>query len=208
MVRWIAVIVIYAVLFGVGWLAGMQFERIAAAQAEAGQQGTLRALVLVILAVFVFTSALPFVPGAEIGLALMAVFGGAVAPLVYAAMVTALMIAYLIGLLVLLDWIAGLLRYLGARRALLLLLRFKRLGRHERLDFLVSRAPRRWVPVLLRHRYLALVLLFNLPGNSVVGGGGGIAMVAGMSGLFRFPQFMLTVLIAIAPVPLSFYLMM
>jgi len=51
-------------------------------------------------------------------------------------------------------------------------------------------------------RYLALMVLFNLPCNSMLGGGG-IALAAGMSGLFSFPRSVGTVLIAIAPVPLS-----
>lgn len=65
-------------------------------------------------------------------------------------------------------------------------------------------APSRLVPALLRRRYLALMVLFDLPGNSMPGGG--IALAAGMSGLFSFPLFVGTVLIAIAPAPLFFYL--
>jgi hypothetical protein len=48
-------------------------------------------------------------------------------------------------------------------------------------------------------------VLINLPGNMLVGGGGGIALVAGMTRLFSWPAFLLTVAVAVAPVPLLIY---
>jgi hypothetical protein len=39
-----------------------------------------------------------------------------------------------------------------------------------------------------------------------VGGGGGIALSAGMSGLYPLPAYFTTVAIAVAPVPLVFAL--
>jgi hypothetical protein len=36
----------------------------------------------------------------------------------------------------------------------------------------------------------------------VIGGGGGISLLAGMSRLFRFSGFALTLAVAVAPVPL------
>jgi hypothetical protein len=55
----------------------------------------------------------------------------------------------------------------------------------------------------LRHRYIALALVVNVPGNSVIGGGGGIMMMAGLSGIFTPAQTFLTVAIAVSPVPLA-----
>ena len=49
---------------------------------------------------------------------------------------------------------------------------------------------------------LVLGILFNLPGNSVLGGGGGIALICGMSRLFKWQWFLLTVILVTAPVPL------
>ena len=55
---------------------------------------------------------------------------------------------------------------------------------------------------MARHRrYLGLALVFNLPGNSIFGGGGGIAMLSGASELFRWRAFLLTVMLATSPVP-------
>jgi hypothetical protein len=73
----------------------------------------------------------------------------------------------------------------------------------DRLTFLASKAPNRYVPFLLRHRYLALAVLVNLPGNIVIGGGGGIALVAGASRLYSLPRFVATIAIAVSPVPLA-----
>ena len=59
--------------------------------------------------------------------------------------------------------------------------------------------------MFLRYRYLALALAVNMPGNVILGGGGGIAMMAGLSRLFDPLPFLLTVLLAVLPVPLLFY---
>ena len=46
------------------------------------------------------------------------------------------------------------------------------------------------------------VALFNMPGNSVLGGGGGIALMSGISRVLCPVRFFLTVLVAVSPVPL------
>ena len=55
---------------------------------------------------------------------------------------------------------------------------------------------------LLNHRYLTLAACLNLPGNSALGGGGGIAFLCGLSGQFHWRRFILTVILATAPIPL------
>jgi hypothetical protein len=74
-----------------------------------------------------------------------------------------------------------------------------------RLTFLVSHAPSRFLPFLLRHRYLALAIAINLPGNILLGGGGGLALMAGISRLFSAPGFLATIAIAVSPVPLAIF---
>ena len=51
-------------------------------------------------------------------------------------------------------------------------------------------APRRLVPWLTRHRAITLIVLINLPGNTLLGGGGGIALVTGLSKLMPVKQFL------------------
>jgi hypothetical protein len=55
---------------------------------------------------------------------------------------------------------------------------------------------------LLSHRHFTLAVCLNLPGNSVLGGGGGIAALCGLSGQFVWWRFVLTLVIATAPIPL------
>ena len=61
-------------------------------------------------------------------------------------------------------------------------------GMLERLR-LSGRKGYRIATFLLRHRYLLFALLINMPGNSVLGGGGGIALVSGFARLYRWPPF-------------------
>lgn len=204
----LGVLVIYAGLIALGWWIGGQWERLESVQADTMDPAMMFQIVAVALIVFILVSAMPFVPGAEIGLGLMVVFGGKVAILVYGAMVSALTLAYLIGMLVPPIWIAQFFRYLGFAKAAQLVEDLAARERRTRIDYLLSNAPRRWVPVLVRHRYLTMIVLLNLPGNSLVGGGGGLALAAGMSGFFRFPMFFATLLVAVAPVPLFFLITM
>jgi hypothetical protein len=44
----------------------------------------------------------------------------------------------------------------------------------------------------------------NLPGNALIGGGGGIGLIAGMSRLYPYPKYILFVALAITPLPILF----
>lgn len=160
-------------------------------------------MIMVAAVVYALTLALPFVPGVEIGLALIAIFGPQIVLLVYLCTVAGLCLGFLIGRLIPLRVLMGIARDLGLTRITDLLERFSALPPGEIVPTLVSVAPHGWGQFLLRHRYVALALLINMPGNVVIGGGGGIAMTAGLSRCFRGPLFFLTVLIAVSPVPLA-----
>ena len=149
--------------------------------------------------------ALPFVPGAEIGIAMLTVFGAAIAPLVYAATVLAMMLSYLLGRLLpgtTLVWILSLFRM---RKAADLIGRAAALPPKDRLGLLLDGSPPKTVGFALRHRYVALALLVNTPGNAVIGGGGGIMMMAGMSGIFAPVQTFIAIAIAVSPVPIAVF---
>jgi len=147
--------------------------------------------------------ALPFVPGAEIGIAMLTAFGAAIAPLVYAATVCAMMLAYLVGRLLPIRALARLLTFLRMRRAAELVERAAPLSREARLAMLLEGAPPRTLALALRYRYAALALAVNVPGNAVIGGGGGIMMMAGLSGIFAPLPTVLAVMLAVSPVPLA-----
>lgn len=161
-----------------------------------------RAIMLAALA-YVGLLALPFVPGAEIGLAMLVAFGPGIAPLIYLATVTSLTLAYCVGRFLPIGMLERLLSVLRMRRAAEIVARAAPLSRENRLAMLLEGRSKRVRGLALRYRYIALALAVNTPGNAVIGGGGGIMMMAGLSGIFSPLSTFLTVLIAVAPVPLA-----
>jgi len=157
-------------------------------------------------ALYVVLMALPFMPGMEVGLTLMAMLGAGGIVLVYLCTVLALSLSFLAGRLLPPRFVARGLGRLGLTRARKLVADLEPLDAEDRLHFLARSAPSRIVPDMLRQRYLVLAVLFNLPGNAVIGNGGGIALIAGMSRLFPFPKYLFLVCLAITPVPLFFLL--
>ena len=150
--------------------------------------------------------AVPFVPGVEVGLALIAMLGPPIVLLVYLSTLLGLSISFTVGRLIPLSSLIGLLDRLRFQRASELLKAVEPLDQKDRLVFLLSKAPNRYVPFLLRHRYVALFVAINLPGNFLIGGGGGISMVAGLSRLFSVPGFLVTIAVAVAPLPIAILL--
>ena len=161
----------------------------------------LHRMIMTATAVYVFLMALPFCPGMEVGLGMILVLGAKIVPLVYGATVTALLLAFLVGRLVPAHRIIATLDLLRLRRARDLLLRLEPLDSQQRLELLTAGSTR-LARSLLKYRYVAIALAFNMPGNILIGGGGGIALAAGFSRLFSLPAFALTVALAVAPVPL------
>ncbi|UCE32493.1 MAG: hypothetical protein JSW68_06210 [Burkholderiales bacterium] len=160
--------------------------------------------VLVLGLLYAVVLAVPFVPAVEVGLLTMAVFGKPGAAIVYLATLFGLAAAFGAGRLLpagLLErWLGGLTRAknesqlraaLGARAA----------------PGLPSggagvQPPDQPGGGLRRYRYVVLGLLLNTPGNSALGGGGGIAFVCGLSRRFGWRSFLLTIALATSPVPL------
>lgn len=165
-------------------------------------EGLADAVALAALAVYVVLTTLPFVPGIEIGLGLIVVCGPYIVPFVYLATVISLTASYAIGRLFPDRWLAAIFRNLALFRAERMVTALASMNTEERLAHLTGCAPKRWVPVLLRHRFWTLAVLLNLPGSTLIGGGGGICMTVGLSRLIPFPQFLLTVALAVSPVPL------
>jgi len=159
-------------------------------------------VVLTGLLVYIGLMALPFLPGVEIGLAFMMVLGFKGIVAVYACTLIALSIGFGLGRLLPSRFLVSFLEWLHLTRAAALLRRFDELPPEERLQFLAQRTSSRIVTALIRRRYLLVALLLNLPGNAVLGGGGGIAMLAGMSRLFPFPAYLLLIALAVLPGPL------
>jgi hypothetical protein len=165
------------------------------------EQQVHRAIILGTVA-YIGLLAMPFVPGAEIGIVMLTAFGATIAPLIYAATVLAMLLAYTLGCMLPITTLAKLLSLLRMRRTADLILRTASLSQEARVALLLEGAPPRLLALALRHRYIALALSVNIPGNAIIGGGGGIMMLAGMSGIFAPLPTALSIMIAVSPVPL------
>ena len=80
------------------------------------------------------------------------------------------------------------------------------MSREERLSHLTERLPQWARPVIGTGRYLLVAVLLNLPGNALIGGGGGIAFIAGFSRLYAPMLTLVTFAVAVLPVPLTVWL--
>jgi hypothetical protein len=156
-------------------------------------------VVLAGMILYILLMATPFLPGIEIGLALMITLGPKGVLLIYICTLIALTISFGLGRLFPTYLLASLLRWLHLTRAETLLKSFDAIPPEKRLEFLAEQASTKTIPALLKRRYLMLALLLNLPGNALIGGGGGIAMMAGMCRLYSFPRYLLLISVAILP---------
>lgn len=180
------------------WITGLlKFEILPS------NEDSVHRMIMTAAVVYAVLLAIPFVPGVEIGLALIGMLGPPIVFLVYVSTVAGLSLAFAAGRLISHGGLIRLLDEFRLQRVNRLLKTVEPMSKDERLDFLVAKAPTRIVPFLLRHRYFALALMFNLPGNFLIGGGGGIAMIAGVSGIYSTGGFLMTVMVAVSPVPIA-----
>ncbi len=168
-----------------------------------GNEPIVHRVIVVSMIAYAILMAIPFVPGVEIGLAVLMILGPKIAALVYLCTLAALSLSFIVGRLIPERMLINFLRDLRFHKTSRLLAQLEGLDSQQRLSLMLDRSPKRFIPLLLRYRYLALMAAVNLPGNIVIGGGGGIALMAGLSRLFSPSVFILTVAIAISPVPLA-----
>lgn len=179
------------------WL-GHQLE----IEVRPGNDRMIHGIIIISLIIYTILIAIPFVPSVEVGWGLMLLLGADLAPLVYLFTVVGLTVSFLGGRLIPESRLQIFLGDLSLKKASRLVEKLKTLDMEQRLSMLLSRAPAKFIPNLLRHRYLAIAVALNIPGNTVIGGGGGISLAAGMSRLFGSWRFVLTLAVAVAPVPL------
>jgi hypothetical protein len=150
---------------------------------------------------YVLLLSLPFVPGVELGIVLMCVFGKEGIVFVYFATVAGLSLAFLMGRLLPKNWIESRLQKLGFSQTCD--------GQVGDIDGMLDKlslnrifCESRFRSFLSKYRYLAIGVLFNTPGNYLIGGGGGISLACGISRSISWKWFLLTVVLAVSPVPL------
>ena len=197
-------IALYSGLLLAGWLMADLLRLVTFPEMRPMNEPMIHRLMTVSVVAYVLTAALPFVPGAEIGFAMLLIFGAPAAPIVYAGMVGALSLSYGVARLLPPKTVCAGFRRLGFHRFADLLAALRATPQQERDAWLARQLPGRLAPFAMRNRSILLILLINTPGNSLIGGGGGIAFIAGISGLFAPLHYLACVAIAVAPLPLAF----
>jgi hypothetical protein len=127
--------------------------------------------------IYAILLAVPYFPGIEVGLAIMIIFGTKGVIFAYLATVLGLFVAFL----------------LGGR------IKDNRLLNNKLSKIIVSETTHKlsnYAPML------ALIILLNMPGNIVLGGGGGIAMSYGYYKKLSPLKFLFSLIIATSPIPL------
>ncbi|MFY0665967.1 MAG: hypothetical protein JXQ97_15195 [Natronospirillum sp.] len=156
-----------------------------------------RALLLVLTSsLYALLLAIPFVPGVELGWMIMGLFGRMGILAAWLSTILGLSLSY---------WVARRLsdhpklqRLQVARSALL------ETPRHE-----LSMSQRLFasgVRLYDKHPYLFIFVTLNLPGNWLLGGGGGIAATAGIMPKVGYGRFVLTCALATGIVPALLWL--
>ena len=163
-------------------------------------------LIVTVLIGYAILLAIPFVPGIEIGIAILVIEGAKAAPFVYLATVIGLSLAFCIGQYTPLERIIRFCKDLYLFRIAASLERIDQTPRQDRLNAMQDRLPRWIAAALCDYRYLTFGLAINLPGNIALGGGGGISLASGISRLFQTGFAILTIVIATLPVPLAVWL--
>jgi hypothetical protein len=163
-------------------------------------------LLITVMVGYAILLAIPFVPGVEIGIAILLLEGAQAAPFVYFATICGLALAFCIGQYIpmarLVRWCEDF--YLA--RLARLLHRIHETPRNDRLQAMQDRLPKWLAPIFCNYRYVTLGLAINLPGNIALGGGGGIMLAGGLSRLFQTRFMILTVMLSTLPIPLSVWL--
>ncbi|MDD9718515.1 hypothetical protein PVW48_17260 [Dinoroseobacter sp. PD6] len=196
------VFILFAVLLLATWGAHMVRDALNLQIRPDNEQQVHRMIMLGAVA-YIGLLALPFVPGAEIGLAMLAAFGPAIAPLIYVCTVASMILAYTAGRFLPIEVLRRVLSVLRMHQAAELVARAAPLSGEDRVAMLLDGHSTRALRLAIRYRYVALAVAVNTPGNSVIGGGGGIMLMAGLSGIFSPLATIATIALAVSPVPLA-----
>lgn len=204
--NWARVALRLALLAGLVWGAHLLIGWATGKIEASGNMPLMIGLLALLLLAYATLMAIPFAPGIEIGISLLILRGAEIAPFVYAATVSGLALAFLAGRFVPSAWLYQVFCDLRLMSACRLLERIAPLDHEARLALLTERLPLWAHPVLGLGRYLLLAVLLNVPGNSLLGGGGGLAFIAGLSRLYRTSATIAVIALAVLPVPLSVWL--
>jgi hypothetical protein len=175
-------------------------------EAESAQNAPLMVgLMVIIFLVYVVLISIPIGPGIEIALSLMLIRGPDVVIWVYITTVLGLFLAFLAGQYLPYTYLQKVFLDLRMKRASELLNSLQTLSRKDRLDLIKEKLPLLLRPFIVEGRYATVAVILNIPGNALIGGGGGILLIAGISRLFSTGWMFLTLVIAVSPIPIAIH---
>ena len=106
-----------AIVLALAWGIHMLMDWATTRAAAFGNEKLMVGVFATLLLAYALLIAVPFMPGIEVGVALLLIQGASIAPFVYLATVCGLMTAFLVGYLVPLPWLHWVCRGLGLRKA-------------------------------------------------------------------------------------------
>ncbi len=154
--------------------------------------------------VYIFLLSIPFFPGVELAWLVIMLFGKEAVVMIYFFTICGLSLSFAIGRWFEKSWITS-----GLDIPVLEERFSERIGiiknklKKQLPERFVSRIPKH---PLLNSRYIILAILINLPGNTIIGGGGGIALLSGINRSFTWKGFVVTVALAILPLPIMLFM--
>jgi hypothetical protein len=185
----------YLVHLSISWI--MNF-------AEGAQNTPLMlGLLFAVLLAYALLISIPFVPGIEIALSLMLIRGPDIVIWVYVATVLGLCISFLAGQYLSYAYLKKVFHDLRLKRACNLIETLQPLSRNDRLSLIKNKLPKVLRPFLVEGRYALVAALINIPGNALIGGGGGILLIAGLSRLYATGWMIFTLMVAVVPIPIA-----
>ncbi len=152
---------------------------------------------LLMASIYMVLLSIPFLPGLELGLLLMCVAGTKMVIIIYLFTVLGLTLSFLMGRWLPMKWIQFVFRKRGASSIENQALSNMTLI-HQHVE---KRFGRRLSSFIKKYPYLIVALLLNLPGNFILGGGGGIAMLSGQNTQISLKAFVTTIVFATLPLP-------
>lgn len=197
--RGIIILILWATLLAVGHqLSHSGFHELQNTLAQ-GASGLNSANLALAALLYLVVLSLPFVPAVELGILIMALFGQIGVVVAYVATVGGLCLSFVAARLLPTSMTSRWMAILGLAQAAS--------DPNAMIEGVLNgergrSACARWVrSALVKHRYLMLAVCLNVPGNSAIGGGGGISFLCGLTGTFKWGRFLVTILFATAPIP-------
>ncbi len=151
---------------------------------------------LIMASIYMLFLSIPFLPGIELGLLLMFLVGTKMIIIVYFFTVLGLTLSFLLGRCLPLQGV----QFLFRKQDLSLM-------KYQKMPNLINTQTekllgKRFTNYIKKYPCMVVALLLNLPGNFILGGGGGIALLSGLNPSVSLKHFVITVALATLPFPL------